>query len=95
MGMSKYEVVVLKNGYARRIGPTEQRADGSITLVKGPKNVIIDTGGPWNKAKIPAWLAEQGLTPRQIDFVVCTHGHSDHVGNINLFPSATEAREML
>lgn len=87
--MSRYEVIILKIGYTRWTSPVQQRADGSITLVKGPKNVIIDTGGPWNKEEIPVWLTGEGLTPRHIDFVVCTHGHSDHVGNINLFPSAT------
>jgi glyoxylase-like metal-dependent hydrolase (beta-lactamase superfamily II) len=87
--MSKYEVIVLKSGYAHWISPTQQRADGSITLVKGSRNVLVDTGGPWNREKLPVWLAEEGLAPNQVDFVICTHGHSDHVGNINLFPSAT------
>lgn len=27
-------------------------------------------------------------SPEQIDFLVCTHGHSDHVGNNNLFTTA-------
>ena len=35
-------------------------------------------------------LDEKGhLVPDEIDFVVCTHGHSDHVGNLNLFSDAT------
>ncbi|KAK2180029.1 hypothetical protein NP493_461g01006 [Ridgeia piscesae] len=31
----------------------------------------------------------KGLTPAEIDTVVGTHGHSDHIGNLNLFPHAT------
>ena len=31
----------------------------------------------------------EGLTPAEIDTVVGTHGHSDHIGNLNLFPHAT------
>ena len=28
---------------------TGTEADGSITLVKGQPNVLVDTGGPWDK----------------------------------------------
>ena len=28
------------------------------------------------------------MTPEEIKVVVATHGHSDHVGNLNLFPHA-------
>lgn len=87
--MSAYEVKVLKPGYAIWLGPTQQRADGTITLVKGPKNIIVDTGGPWNKRKIPQLLKVEGLSVKDIEFVICTHGHSDHTGNNNLFPNAT------
>uniref|UniRef100_A0A915JR29 Metallo-beta-lactamase domain-containing protein 1 n=1 Tax=Romanomermis culicivorax TaxID=13658 RepID=A0A915JR29_ROMCU len=34
-------------------------------------------------------LKAYSLEPDQIDHVVCTHGHLDHVGNLNLFPKAT------
>ena len=27
----------------------QQKACGSITLLKGPHNVIVDTGNPWDK----------------------------------------------
>lgn len=83
-----YEVKVLQAGYARRIG-AELRADGTITLVKGPKNTIVDTGGPWDKETIINALAAEGLGAEDILFVVCTHGHSDHTGNNNLFAGAT------
>ena len=36
---------------------------------------------------VPA-LSEQGLSCSDITHVVCSHGHSDHVGNLNLFPEA-------
>ena len=34
---------------------------------------------------VPSALALHKLTPDDIQYVVCTHGHSDHVGNNNLF----------
>ncbi|XP_078581665.1 metallo-beta-lactamase domain-containing protein 1-like [Branchiostoma floridae x Branchiostoma japonicum] len=88
-GTKSYQVIVLKEGYAYADGPGCQRADGSITLVKGTYNVIVDTGNPWDKQHILDGLQRNGLSPGDIQFVVCTHGHSDHVGNLNLFTKAT------
>lgn len=87
--MKNYEVKILKQGYARRVGPDQQRADGTITLIKGPKNIIVDTGGPWDRQYILDALGAEGLRPEDILYVICTHGHSDHTGNNNLFPEAT------
>jgi glyoxylase-like metal-dependent hydrolase (beta-lactamase superfamily II) len=86
--MKNYEVKILKVGYAKWVGPTQQRADGTITLIKGPKNIIVDTGNPWDKKAILKALKKNGISPQDVSFVVCTHGHSDHIGNNNLFTNA-------
>ena len=85
-----YEVIVLKEGYciSDEPGTGLQRAAGTITLVKGSQNVIVDTGNPWDKQLILDGLNQHGLKPEQINFVVCSHGHIDHVGNNNLFTNA-------
>ncbi|NWX38656.1 MBLC1 protein, partial [Notiomystis cincta] len=65
-------------------------ADGSVTLVSGgPLTVLVDTGGPWLRPHLPGLLRSHGVTPAEVTHVVVTHGHSDHVGNVNLFPRAT------
>ena len=87
-GLIGYEVKVLQPGYAERLGPTQQRADGTITLVKGPENIVVDTGGPWDRRAILRALKRAHVRPDDVSFVVCTHGHSDHTGNNNLFPNA-------
>lgn len=33
-------------------------------------------------------LTEHNIAPDQIDYVVCTHSHADHIGNNNLFLNA-------
>ena len=33
-------------------------------------------------------LKKKNVRPEDITHVVCTHGHSDHVGNLNLFTNA-------
>jgi glyoxylase-like metal-dependent hydrolase (beta-lactamase superfamily II) len=87
--MNESEVKVIQPGYAKWIGPTQQRADGTITLIKGPNNVIVDSGGPWDKQAILKALRREKIRPCDINYVICTHGHSDHTGNNNLFPNAT------
>ncbi|XP_060557950.1 metallo-beta-lactamase domain-containing protein 1-like isoform X2 [Ruditapes philippinarum] len=83
-----YEVHVLKDGYNVKEGPGKQRSCGSITLLKGPRNVIVDTGNPWDKELILEALRNHNLEPNDIHYVVCTRAHGDKVGNLNLFGRA-------
>lgn len=79
----------MRPGYAEWTGPAKQRASGTITLIRGPHNIIVDTGCPTDKDTITSSLHNAGLEPANIEYVICTHGHSDHISNNNLFPQAT------
>ncbi|KAM9836544.1 metallo-beta-lactamase domain-containing protein 1 [Aulostomus maculatus] len=83
-----YSVSVLKVGYCRPQLDGTFRADGTITLIRGSRTILVDTGGPWDRDFLLTTLKERGLDPGDINMVVGTHGHSDHVGNLSLFPSA-------
>jgi glyoxylase-like metal-dependent hydrolase (beta-lactamase superfamily II) len=64
----------------------------------GKSNVLIDTG--WGRGKQPDWgnlvsiLQRNGLKPEEIDAVIISHGHPDHIGGNTgdksepLFPKA-------
>lgn len=82
-----YEVHVLFNGYSR---PTKggTLANCSCTLVKGLKNIIVDTMTPWDGSSLIDAIKRHGVGCDDFDYVVSTHGHSDHVGNNNLFLNA-------
>ncbi|XP_062849251.1 metallo-beta-lactamase domain-containing protein 1 [Trichomycterus rosablanca] len=84
-----YSVSVLKHGYCISQPDGTFRADGTITLLTGPQTVLVDTGGPWDRDFLLSKLKEKRLTPADVTWVVGTHGHSDHVGNLNLFTGAT------
>lgn len=81
-------VKVLQVGYTHWLDEHRLRADGSITLVQGEKQVMVDTGLPQSKVVIIEALRQEGLEPGAIDVVVSTHAHSDHIGNLGLFPQA-------
>lgn len=65
-------------------------ANCTSTLVRtsGGCNVIVDTMTSWDGDYILDALARYELQPKDIDYVICTHGHSDHTGCNYLFPSA-------
>ncbi|XP_066065501.1 metallo-beta-lactamase domain-containing protein 1 [Chamaea fasciata] len=85
-----YWVRVLRAGFSERGPAGSVRADGSVTLLGGgPLTVLVDTGGPWLRDRLPGLLGRHGVTPDDVTHVIVTHGHSDHAGNVNLFPKAT------
>ncbi|XP_061817188.1 uncharacterized protein mblac1 isoform X2 [Nerophis lumbriciformis] len=85
-----YSVSVLKVGYYQPQQDGTFKADGSITLITGHNNnnILVDTGGPWDRDFLLKALKDRGLEPGDIHLVVGTHGHSDHVGNLSLFHSS-------
>lgn len=83
------EVTVLKEGYAYVTAAGDWKADGSISLIKSDHStVLFDTGLPIDKEFIVTALRDRGLCTSDMTHVICSHGHSDHVGNLGLFPDA-------
>src|SRR3990172_3044111 len=84
------KVKILIEGYAVWLGPDKQKACGTITLIQGKKhNCIVDTGNVGDANSIVSALKKEDLTPKDITYVINTHGDIDHVGNNSLFTKAT------
>ncbi|XP_077513954.1 metallo-beta-lactamase domain-containing protein 1-like isoform X1 [Amblyomma americanum] len=86
-----YDINVIKEGYSllSKDGRT-MVANGTSTLVRGPGfNIIVDTLSAWDRDFLVESLTKLGVSCDEINYVVCTHGHSDHIGNLNLFQRAT------
>jgi len=49
------------------------------------KKVLIDICEARRVEQVEAALAKLGLSPRNIDLIVCTHGHADHCGGARHF----------
>ena len=52
------------------------------------KNTLVDTGAGQNKDYLFSKLRENGVEPGDIEFVVNTHCHFDHIGGNYFFPNA-------
>ena len=84
-----YKVSVLLEGYSYTDAENRYRANGTCTLVTGKdKKILVDTGSPRDKRRLLEKLKEHNIAPEEVSYVVCTHGHVDHVGNLNLFSNA-------
>lgn len=81
-------VHVLKAGYVVAETGDAVHADCTITLIRSTVNVLVDTGNPADGEELVRVLAAEGLSPSDVDVVVCTHGHTDHTGCNALFPHA-------
>ncbi len=59
------------------------------------QSVLVDSGNGGERGNLPAYLAEEGVGVDQVDTVVITHGHGDHVGGLVnadggfVYPNAT------
>ena len=51
-----------------------------IALVRGEKNFLVDSSHLEPERYLVPALAELGLAPGDIDWLLCTHVHGDHIG---------------
>ena len=72
---------------------TSPRANNCNTyLIRSPqKTILIDPGHAAYFDHVRRGLGELGLTPDNVDLVICTHAHPDHIEAVGLFDrSATQ-----
>lgn len=55
------------------------QADASLVMCDG-KYMLIDGGNAEDSSLIYAYLKEHGI--RELDYIICTHAHEDHVGGL-------------
>lgn len=59
-----------------------------VTLIKGKKNCLIDTGTSQNFEDIVNFCEENGVAISDLDMIINTHCHADHIGSDYLFKKA-------
>lgn len=80
------KVIILIKGYAKKI-ENGWLASSTTTLVKSSgKNLIVDPG--CNREQLLKELMDENLKPDDIDFVLITHSHTDHLMLMGIFQNA-------
>jgi glyoxylase-like metal-dependent hydrolase (beta-lactamase superfamily II) len=59
-----------------------------VTLIRGTKNILVDVAHVGRRSMLVDSLRRLGLEPSDIDTVVLTHSHWDHILNADVFKNA-------
>lgn len=89
------QVIVLQDGYNRwDKKPNSMWANGTSTLIytSDQKQILIDTFGLASKNKLLECLAKNNTIPEDIDVVIGTHMHIDHIANLNIFDNCSKTQ---
>ncbi|MBF0102586.1 MAG: MBL fold metallo-hydrolase [Desulfobacterales bacterium] len=60
-------------------------------IIDGPMKILIDPGHLQMFGHVEDGLNQMGLTVNDIDLVLCTHAHPDHIESVQLFKQQTKA----
>lgn len=82
-------VQVILDGCLTRNGNTILDASSTVAMVVASRRkVIVDTGSAMELDRLQEALRAAGVNPDEVDFVVNTHLHLDHIGGNGLFRNA-------
>ncbi len=78
------------------VGSLERDDDGNVleahstsTLVRtGDRLIVVDTSSRYLRPALKNSFRELGVFMKDVDTVVLTHYHDDHIENLDLFPNA-------
>ncbi|MFL6559866.1 MAG: MBL fold metallo-hydrolase [Bacillus sp. (in: firmicutes)] len=82
-----------KDGIAKITVPTPFAVgDVNVYLIKGERLTLVDAGVKTEQSwmSLKEQMGELGLIPADIEQVILTHHHPDHVGMLDFFPDSLE-----
>lgn len=82
------KVISLMNGFPGKSSRGWLGWSSVVLVTDGKRNVLFDTGSCNDRPVMLQRLTNLGLSPEQIDWVVLSHLHFDHISNVDLFPYA-------
>jgi glyoxylase-like metal-dependent hydrolase (beta-lactamase superfamily II) len=82
------KVTTLLNGYLMTSDQGNPAFCGAYLVEREGRRVLFDCGHVGRRRMLLSALSDRGLEPADIDTVVLSHGHWDHLQNVDLFERA-------
>jgi glyoxylase-like metal-dependent hydrolase (beta-lactamase superfamily II) len=76
------------------IVPIQTRFD-TVYIVRGDGIILIDGGDPQKMAKVKLGIEKASIKPKEIQLIILTHGHWDHIGSVRDIKELTGAKVLL
>jgi len=67
----------------------------NVFVIKGQRLILVDTGSARHGEKLVAELGKLGIQPNDIDLIILTHGHEDHIGALPYLKARTHAKVLI
>jgi glyoxylase-like metal-dependent hydrolase (beta-lactamase superfamily II) len=65
---------------------------GQCYLIQGDGLIAVDAGAPGKGKKLLEWIDGAGIDRRELQLIILSHGHWDHIGSAREIQEATGAR---
>jgi glyoxylase-like metal-dependent hydrolase (beta-lactamase superfamily II) len=65
------------------------KADSTSVLIRTPdRTIVVDPSTKYLKPSVRTSFRQIGVFPKEVDTVVLTHTHRDHIENLDMYPKA-------
>lgn len=89
MEMTPATLDILTVGHLVKENDVVKEAHSTSTLIRsGDRTIVVDTSSRERRDAIKHSLKSLKVLPKDVDIVVTTHAHGDHMGNDDMFPKA-------
>jgi len=86
--MNKLDILAVGNLVRDEDGSILEAHSTSTLIRAGDRLIVVDTSSRYLRPAIKSSVRDLGVFLKDVDTVVLTHYHHDHVENLDLFPNA-------
>lgn len=87
--MDQIKLDILAIGSLVRDGNEVKEAHSTSTLIRTPEmTIVVDTTSKYMRPAVKSSLRDLKVEPKDVDAIVLTHAHNDHMENNDIFKNA-------
>jgi len=86
--MIKLDVLAIGSFKRDEEGKIYDACSTSVLIRTDERMIVVDTSAPYLRPAIKTAFKQIGVFPKDVDTVILTHSHHDHIGNNDMFENA-------